>query len=90
MLSQETVETLNIETLHDYFLDFSFNRLQNSVQSGMEKTVYIGNIFHNLSFELSESIVNGFIAVQNGKVGIFFLLFLVQNFLINFKDCRYR
>lgn len=34
----------------------------------MEKIVYSGNIFHSLSFDLSESIVNGFIAVQKGKV----------------------
>lgn len=34
----------------------------------MDRQVFFGNFFHNLSFEKSESILDGFIAVENGKV----------------------
>lgn len=36
----------------------------------MARHVYFGNFFHNLSFEKSEVILNGFIAVEDGKVKI--------------------
>lgn len=34
----------------------------------MERRVFYGNFFHNLSFEESETILDGFIAVEDGKV----------------------
>jgi hypothetical protein len=37
----------------------------------MDRQVYFGNFFHNLSFEKSETILNGFIAVEDGKVNYF-------------------
>lgn len=35
---------------------------------GMERHVFSGNFFHCLSFDESESVLNGFIAVEDGKV----------------------
>lgn len=34
----------------------------------MDRHVYFGNFFHNLSFDKSEIILDGFIAVEDGKV----------------------
>lgn len=34
----------------------------------MTRNVFFGNFFHNLSFEESTSILNGFVAVEDGKV----------------------
>lgn len=34
----------------------------------MQRQVLFGSFFHNLSFETSESVLDGFIAVENGKV----------------------
>lgn len=34
----------------------------------MSRAVFFGNIFHSLSFTESQTILNGFIAVENGKV----------------------
>lgn len=34
----------------------------------MVRQVFFGNFFHNLSFVESESVLDGFIAVEGGKV----------------------
>ncbi|CRK88771.1 CLUMA_CG002528, isoform A [Clunio marinus] len=34
----------------------------------MERRVFFGNFFHSLSFQRSESVLNGFIAIEDGKI----------------------
>lgn len=34
----------------------------------MNRHIFFGNFFHSLSFSEFESVFNGFIAVENGKV----------------------
>ena len=34
----------------------------------MDRKVFFANFFHNLSFTESATIINGFIAVEDGKV----------------------
>lgn len=34
----------------------------------MDRQVFFGKFFHTLSFKESESVLDGFIAVENGKV----------------------
>lgn len=36
----------------------------------MERNVYLGNFFHSLSYDESASVLDGFIAVEDGKVRI--------------------
>lgn len=36
----------------------------------MERSVYFGNFFHSLSFDESASVLDGFIAVEDGKVSV--------------------
>lgn len=40
----------------------------------MSRVVYFGSIFHSISFNESQIILNGFIAVENGKVIEFYIL----------------
>lgn len=42
----------------------------------MSRQVYFGNFFHSLSFDEFESVISGFIAVEDGKVII--ILYLIK------------
>lgn len=46
----------------------SQSHLLQTPENNMQLTVFFGNFFHNLSFDESESILDGFIAVEDGKV----------------------
>lgn len=60
---------------------------------GMDRRVLFGNYFHCLSFNESESVLNGFMAVEDGKVSINIKLSfnvisnLIRQF-IKLIDCR--
>ena len=42
----------------------------------MSRVAYFGNIFHSISFTESQIILDGFIAVENGKVIEFYIFYL--------------
>lgn len=58
----------------------------------MERKVFFGNFFHCLSFDESESVLNGFIAVEDGKVinKVLRSFFVIRNMIvcliINFRS----
>ncbi|XP_070494047.1 guanine deaminase [Chironomus tepperi] len=48
-------------------LSFLLNRQYTEIDN-MSRVVFFGNIFHSLTFTESQTILNGFIAVENGKI----------------------